>query len=165
MWFCSAEWLDQRECRAGLACAGNQRPAQDNLIDPGQSERPISRSDSSMVQANPKLRPGPSSARPVQIRFERCLGSVTAPSLQRPSPCLSSRGQPRDLQCAIRVPRPCRPTTSTHHHNSHGSTNLAFVLPRFQERSAELQIPRLARTSCRQCGFINCMWFSLRRTT
>jgi hypothetical protein len=29
---------------------------------------------------------------------------------------LSSRGQPRDLQCAIRVPRPCRPTTSTNHH-------------------------------------------------
>jgi hypothetical protein len=29
---------------------------------------------------------------------------------------LSSRGQPRDLQCAIRVPRPRRPTTSTNHH-------------------------------------------------
>jgi hypothetical protein len=26
--------------------------------------------------------------------------------------------------------------------NSHGSTNLPFVFPRFQERSAELQIPR-----------------------
>jgi hypothetical protein len=30
--------------------------------------------------------------RPVQFRFEKCLGSATAFSLQRPSPFLSSRG-------------------------------------------------------------------------
>jgi hypothetical protein len=67
---------------------------------------------------------------------------------------LSSRGQPRDLQCAIRVPRPL-PAHNLHPSspNPHGSTNLPFVIPRFQERSAELQIPRLPRISCRECGF------------
>src|SRR5450631_977606 len=48
--------------------------------------------------------------RPVQISFERCLGSATSLSLQRPS-FLSSRAKPRDLRCAIRVPRSYRPKT------------------------------------------------------
>jgi hypothetical protein len=48
--------------------------------------------------------------RPVQISFERCLGSATTLSLQRPS-FLSSRAKPRDLRCAIRVPRSYRPKT------------------------------------------------------
>jgi hypothetical protein len=34
---------------------------------------------------------------------------------KRPS-FLSSRAKPRDLRCAIRVPRSYRPTTSTNHH-------------------------------------------------
>jgi hypothetical protein len=41
---------------------------------------------------------------------------ATALSYQRPSPCLSSRAKRADLQCAIRVPRFYRSTTSTHHH-------------------------------------------------
>jgi hypothetical protein len=39
---------------------------------------------------------------------------------------LSSRAQPRDLRCAIRVPRSYRPTTAT---NPHGNTNLPVVIP------------------------------------
>jgi hypothetical protein len=54
---------------------------------------------------------GPSSARPVQIRFERRLGSATALSLQRPSPFCHPERRRADLRCAIRVPRSYRPTT------------------------------------------------------
>jgi hypothetical protein len=54
--------------------------------------------------------------RPVQIGFERCLGSATALSLERPSPFCHPEAKPRDLRCAIRVPRSYLPTTSTNHH-------------------------------------------------
>jgi hypothetical protein len=68
-----------------------------------------------MAPAKPGLRPGLGSARPVQIKFERCLGSATTLSLQRPSPFCHHGAQPRDLRCAIRVSRSYRPTTSTNH--------------------------------------------------
>jgi hypothetical protein len=44
------------------------------------------------------------------------LSSSNRPFLVTTLPFLSSRGQPRDLQCAIRVPGPYRSTTSIHHH-------------------------------------------------
>src|ERR1700722_17990556 len=57
---------------------------------------------------------------------------------------LSSRAQPRDLRCAIRVPRSYRPTTLYQSSlNPHENTNLPFVIPGFQEWSAELQIRSL----------------------
>jgi hypothetical protein len=53
--------------------------------------------------------------RPIEIRFEKCLGSATALSLQRPLLFVIPR-EPRDLRCAIRVPRSYRPQPSTNHH-------------------------------------------------
>jgi hypothetical protein len=65
--------------------------------------------DSSRPPANPGLRPGLSSASPVQIGFERCLGSATTLSLQRPSPCCHPErsrgtcGAPEPQTKALRV--------------------------------------------------------------
>jgi hypothetical protein len=43
---------------------------------------------------------------------------------------LSSRAQPRDLRCAIRVPRSYRPPTSTNHHRIIvGTPTSPFVIP------------------------------------
>jgi hypothetical protein len=53
---------------------------------------------------------------------------------------LSSRAQRADLRCAIRAPRSYRPTTATNRHRILMHTNLPFVLPGFQEWSAEPQI-------------------------
>jgi hypothetical protein len=92
--------------------------------------------------------------RPVQIRFERCLGSATALSSQRPSPFCHPEGNRavpawlwRDLRCAIRVPRSYRPTTSTNHHRILMETStspLSFRVSRSgprNRRSARLRSP------------------------
>jgi hypothetical protein len=48
---------------------------------------------------------------------------------------LSSRAKPRDLRCAIRVPRSYRPTTATHHHRILMETPTSLCHPGFQEWS------------------------------
>jgi hypothetical protein len=60
--------------------------------------------------------------RPVQIGFQRCLGSATALSLERPSPCCHPERSRADLRCALRVPRSYRPTTSTNLNTKSGGS-------------------------------------------
>jgi hypothetical protein len=118
--------------------------------------------------------------RPVQISFERCLGSATALSLQRPSPfchpertriscfttltgdhgCGSLQREPhaadrsRNSRQEIRgrrgicgapfvCPAPTGPQPPPIITDPYGNTNLSFLIPGFQEWSAEPQIPRL----------------------
>jgi hypothetical protein len=99
--------------------------------------------DSSSLESLPRTASGRSSARPVQIRFQRCIGSATALSLQRPSPCLSSRAKRADLRCAIRVPRSYRPTTPPIITESSWKPQPPLCHSGFQEWPAEPQIPRL----------------------
>jgi hypothetical protein len=60
------------------------------------------------VRANP-LRPWAKFARPVQIRFERCLGSATALSLQRPSPFCHPEGSREICGAPFVCPAPTGP--------------------------------------------------------
>jgi hypothetical protein len=63
---------------------------------------------------------------------------------------LSSRAKRADLRCAIRVRRFYRPTTPTNHHRILMETpTFPFVIPGFQEWSAEPQISRLRLSGAR----------------
>jgi hypothetical protein len=64
----------------------------------------------------------------------------TARSRLKPQPSTGNLGKPRDLRCAIRVPRPYRPTTSTNHPpNPHGNNNLTFGIPSSQPAYGKLR--------------------------
>jgi hypothetical protein len=81
--------------------------------------------------------------RPVQIRFERCLGSAPALSVQRPSPFCHPERSERICGAPFVCPAPTGPQPPPTSPNPHENTNLRFVIPGFQEWSAEPQIPRL----------------------
>jgi len=78
---------------------------------------------------------------------------------------LSSRAQARDLRCAIRVPRSYWPPTSTNHPRIIvGTPTSPFVIPGFQEWSAEPQILGFAPPDflLRMVALANFMRLSLR---
>jgi hypothetical protein len=109
-WFCCSSFS------GSLAAAQGTAPpdcilqfAHDDLLmaHPITSSRPYG----TFRPANfyPGLRPGLSSARPVQISFERCLGSATALSLQRPSPCCHPERSERTCGAPFVCPAPTGP--------------------------------------------------------
>jgi hypothetical protein len=77
----------------------------------------------------PGLRPGLSSARPVQVSFEGCLGSATALSLQRPSPFCHPERSRGICGAPFVCPAPTGPNLHQSSPNPHGNTNLHFVIP------------------------------------
>ena len=91
--------------------------------------------------------------RPIQIRFERCVGSATALSLQRPSPFC----HPEATEGSA-VPR----TSPGNAERQRGGWCFHEYLVMIGggrgpigggHTNGALQIPRLPRISCRECGF------------
>jgi hypothetical protein len=80
---------------------------------------------------------------PYNDRFLFVIPSGNRPFLTTTLSLLSSRAKRADLQCAIRVPRSYRHTTSAILTESSWKHQPPLVTPGFQEWSAEPQIPRL----------------------
>jgi hypothetical protein len=93
--------------------------------------------------------------RPVQIGFERCLGSATAVCLERPSPFCHPERSERTCGAPFVCPAPTGPNPTNHHRILMETPTSPFVIPGFQEWSAEPQIaPRHAGTGrLRSPGF------------